>query len=45
MLNEQSAINLPMDPNIKREMEALQKHAQEETENAHIKIMGENFIV
>lgn len=34
MLNEQSATNLPMDPNIQREIEEVQ--------NSHIKIMGEN---
>lgn len=36
MLNEQSAVNLPMDPSLQAEIEAVKKH------HNHIKIMGDN---
>lgn len=38
-LNEQSEVNLPMEPSILREMEAMRRATEE---NNHIKIMGDN---
>lgn len=41
-LNERSETELPMDPNIKSEMEAFQKHL--ELASDHIKITGESSV-